>query len=112
MSHGARTPLIAQSAYSTTGASSFVSHPSTRTWNPSTITIVIQYAGLRNNPVRNTHSSSSTTTTAAADAATRYSSTIRQPTFRTFPHRLVGQQRADRDRHEEQHLLDRQHAAD
>lgn len=45
MSHGPRTPVIWCGAYTTTGALSFVSQPSTGIWKPSTISIDSQYAG-------------------------------------------------------------------
>jgi len=42
MSHGKRTPLLCSAAYRTIGAESFVSQPSTSTWNANTMSIATQ----------------------------------------------------------------------
>jgi hypothetical protein len=52
----------------TIGADSFVSQPSTGIWNPNTMTIEIQYAGLRKSPVRSTPNSNAQTAITAITA--------------------------------------------
>jgi hypothetical protein len=70
MSHGPRSPVACRDAYTTTGALSLVSQPSTGTWKPSTMSIVSQYAGRRNRPVCRNSSSQAQTASTAATAGT------------------------------------------
>jgi hypothetical protein len=70
MSHGPRSPVTCVGEYSTTGALSLVSQPSTGIWKPSTMTIDSQYAGRRNSPVCRKNSSPPQTASTAATAGT------------------------------------------
>ena len=70
ISNGNRMPLVCRLSYTTIGALSLVNQPSTRIWNPITISIESQYAGRRKSPVRNTVTSSAPTASAAITAGT------------------------------------------
>jgi hypothetical protein len=121
MSQGNRMPLACWGAYTTMGALSLVSQPSTSTWKPRTMRTVSQYAGRRNTCVRRTRSSRATTTGTDMAAATVYSgmrtsplatSGLRAtPLAATAPKQgadgLVGEEGAQRYDDEEHQLLDR-----
>ena len=70
MSHGPRSPVTCVGEYSTTGALSLVSQPSTGIWKPNTMSIDSQYAGRRNSPVCRKNSSPAQTASTAATAGT------------------------------------------
>ena len=114
MSNGKRHGDFWSGSYNTIGADSLVSQPFTRIMKNRQIPIAVQYAGLRNRPVRHTRRSTTTTAAAAAKAPAVYSA-ITAPAL--LPHRLhalVREQRADGDDHEEDQFLDRnveRHAA-
>src|ERR1700710_142396 len=102
----------------TMGSESLVSHPSTGIWKANTMAIEIQYWAVVKMPVRSHSSSSAPTATMLTTVITVYSGIdvppARVPPQRQAPgpgddlaDRLVGEQAADRDDHEEHQLLQR-----
>src|SRR6478609_2326475 len=96
----------------TIGALSLVSQPSTIIWNAKTTTMLSQNCSRENTRVPD-HRSSTTVASTATTASTVYSGTgVRAGAAAAheaehLPHRLVGEQAADRDDEEEDELFER-----